>query len=154
MTTPNLDAETQQTTEQEPEGILRMREDFSPEKVEEILASIRKAADDPDKGEWMTLGEFMENTTSGPKMLASNRVRVHPDATAQIHAIRPDIQSRANGLLVHLAFAPSYRRTSRLDIGMTGEGGLSIWAHQDTEFWVYYFEEANGGLNIPNIWER
>lgn len=60
MTTPNLDAETRQPDGQEPEGIRRMREDYSPEKVAEILESIRKAADNPDKGESMTLTEYME----------------------------------------------------------------------------------------------
>ena len=70
MTTPNLDAQTERTPEQEPEGIRRMREDYGPEKAEEILASVRKAADNPDKGEWMTLGEFMEKHGVKPEDVA------------------------------------------------------------------------------------
>ena len=67
MTTPNLDAGTVQPDGQEPEDIRRMREDYSPEKVEEILESIRRAADNPDKGEWMSLGEFMERRGIKPE---------------------------------------------------------------------------------------
>ena len=44
-----------------------MKEDYSPEKVEEILESIRRAADNPDKGEWMALGEFMERRGIKPE---------------------------------------------------------------------------------------
>ena len=60
MTTPNLDAETRQPPDEEPEGIRRMKEDYSPEKVEEILESIRRAADNPDKGEWMALEDYLK----------------------------------------------------------------------------------------------
>ena len=60
MTTPNEAAKTEQTAEQEPEGIRRMREDYSPEKVGKILASVRQSADNPNKGQWMTLEELIE----------------------------------------------------------------------------------------------
>ena len=67
MTTPNLDAEKRQPSDEEPEGVRRMREDYSREKVEEILESVRRAADNPDKGEWMSLGEFMERHGINPE---------------------------------------------------------------------------------------
>ena len=66
MATPNDAAKTEQTSEQKPEGILRMLEDYGPDKVEEILASIRRAADNPGKGEWLTLDEFMERHGVSP----------------------------------------------------------------------------------------
>ena len=60
MTTPNLDAETEKAPEQEPEGIRLMRQDYSPEKVEEILASIRQAMDDRANGDYITLEDYFK----------------------------------------------------------------------------------------------
>ena len=60
MTTPNLDAQDQQAPEQEPEGIRMLRQEYSPEKVEEILASIRRGIDDYENGRYITLDEYLE----------------------------------------------------------------------------------------------
>ncbi len=57
MTTPNLDAETQQTAEQEPEGIRMLRQEYPPEKVEAILESIRRGRDDVANGRVISLEE-------------------------------------------------------------------------------------------------
>ena len=65
MTTPNQ--ETEQPATPEPEGIRRLREDYGPEKATEILASVRRAADNPEQGEWMTLEEFMEKRGIKPE---------------------------------------------------------------------------------------
>lgn len=66
MATPNDAAKAELTSDQKPEGIRRLLEDYSPEKVEEILESIRRAADNPDNGEWLTLDEFMERHGVNP----------------------------------------------------------------------------------------
>ena len=60
MTTPNVDAEAGQLQEQEPEGIRRMREDFGPEKVAEILEGIRQAMDDRANGDYITLEDYLK----------------------------------------------------------------------------------------------
>ena len=87
-------------------------------------------------------------------MSRSNRVRVSPDATAQINAMRPEAQSRANGFIVELAADPLRRRMGRLDIGMISREGLRIWAYQEADFWIHYTEEDDGSLTVLHIWER
>ena len=60
MTTPNLDAQAQQAPEQEPEGIRMLRQEYSPEKVEEILAGIRRGIDDYENGRYITLEDYLK----------------------------------------------------------------------------------------------
>ena len=87
-------------------------------------------------------------------MSASNRVRVSPDATAQLDAMRPEVQRRAHAFIVELASDPLRRRMGRLDIGMLSWEGLAIWGHQEADFWIQYTEETDGSLTILSIWER
>ena len=62
VTTPNLDldAEAAQVTELEPEGIRALRQEYSPERVEQILESLRQAIDDDANGRYITLAEYLE----------------------------------------------------------------------------------------------
>ncbi len=60
MTTPNLDAETQQTAEQEPEGIRMLRQEYPPEKVEAILESIRRGLEDRARGDCITFEQYLK----------------------------------------------------------------------------------------------
>ena len=60
MTTPNLDAEMPQTPEEEPEGIRMLREEYSPEKVEEILESLRRGMDDYENGRYILLEDYLK----------------------------------------------------------------------------------------------
>ena len=60
MATPNEAAKKEPPPEQEPEGIRRMREDYSPEKVEEILDSIRRGMDDYANGRYITLEDHLK----------------------------------------------------------------------------------------------
>lgn len=57
MVTPNANPTSGQTTEREPEGIRRLREEYSPEVVEEILAGIRRGIDDVANGRVISLEE-------------------------------------------------------------------------------------------------
>ena len=60
MTTPNEAAKTEQATDQEPEGIRRLREEYSPEVVDEILDSIRRGMDDYANGRYVTLEDHLK----------------------------------------------------------------------------------------------
>ena len=60
MATADANAQAGQTPEEEPEGIRMLREEYSPEKVEEILASIRRGIDDYENGRYITLEEYLE----------------------------------------------------------------------------------------------
>ncbi len=59
MTLPNDATKTEQTADQEPEGIRRLREEYSPEVVEEILAGIRRGIDDAANGRVISLEQYM-----------------------------------------------------------------------------------------------
>lgn len=60
MTTPNANPPAGQTPEQEPEGIRMLRQEYSPEKVEEILVSIRRGIDDYENGRYITLEDYLK----------------------------------------------------------------------------------------------
>ena len=60
VTTPKLDEQVPQVPEQEPEGIRMLRQEYSPERVEQILASLRQAIDDDANGRYITLDEYLE----------------------------------------------------------------------------------------------
>ncbi len=67
MTTPNLDAQAQQAPEQEPEGIRMLRQEYSPEVVEQILASIRRGIAEDAQGLHIPLAEALAKSAVRPE---------------------------------------------------------------------------------------
>ena len=57
MTTPKDATKPESGADEEPEGIRRLREEYSPEVVEEILAGIRRGMDDVANGRVISLAE-------------------------------------------------------------------------------------------------
>ena len=60
MTTPKDVTKPEQGAEEEPEGIRRLREDYSPERVEEILADIRQGIDDYENGRFIDFADYLK----------------------------------------------------------------------------------------------
>ena len=60
MTTPKDATKPEQGADEEPEGLRRLREDYSPERVEEILADIRQGLDDYENGRGIDFAEYLK----------------------------------------------------------------------------------------------
>ena len=60
MTTPKDATKPEPGAEEEPEGLRRLREDYSPERVEEILADIRQGLDDYENGRGIDFAEYLK----------------------------------------------------------------------------------------------
>ena len=60
MTIPKDATKPEQGADEEPEGLRRLREDYSPERVEEILADIRQGLDDYENGRGIDFAEYLK----------------------------------------------------------------------------------------------
>lgn len=67
MITPNLNAQPSQTPEQEPEGIRMLRQEYSPEVVAQILASIRRGIAEDAQGLQIPLKEALAKSAIRPE---------------------------------------------------------------------------------------
>ena len=60
MTTPKDATKPESGAEEEPEGIRRLREDYSPEEVDRILDGIRQGLDDYENGRGIDFAEYLK----------------------------------------------------------------------------------------------
>ena len=60
MTTPKDATKPEQGVEEEPEGIRRLREEYSPEEVDKILDGIRQGLDDYKNGRYINFADYLE----------------------------------------------------------------------------------------------
>ena len=77
MTTPKDATKPESDAAEEPEGIRRLREEYSPEVVEEILAGIRRGIDDVANGRVINFADYLKECGETEEELLDEYLEKH-----------------------------------------------------------------------------